>query len=264
MPTTYTHDAFGRETYEKLAEPIKCVIKENKIVYLIGLHGPDIFFYYKPYKLKHNDVADFGHSMHKKISREFFEEGVRACKDSGDRPLMAYLMGFVCHYILDSRCHPFVFRYQKESGLSHGEIETNLDRYYMERDGKNPFSYHPASAICASGSAAETIRLAFPQFSEKEILKSLTGMKFFCDLTVTGCECKRRLFHRALKMVHADRDIGSRIIEREPNPETYVSTEELICLYDEALKEVPAAMQNLYLAITEGEPLGERFDRNFC
>ena len=46
MPTTYTHDKFGKDVYKKLPEHIKAVIRKGKGVYRIGQHGPDIFFYY--------------------------------------------------------------------------------------------------------------------------------------------------------------------------------------------------------------------------
>ena len=49
MPTTYAHDRFGREVYEQLPANLKKIIRENKKLYLIGLHGPDIFFYYHPF-----------------------------------------------------------------------------------------------------------------------------------------------------------------------------------------------------------------------
>ena len=49
MPTTYTHDLFGKEVFKKLPDNLKDVIRKSKSLYLIGLHGPDIFFYYKPF-----------------------------------------------------------------------------------------------------------------------------------------------------------------------------------------------------------------------
>lgn len=262
MPTTYAHDAFGRETYQKLPEEIRNIVRENKKLYLIGLHGPDLLFYYKPYKK--NEVSSFGYHMHEEKARTFFEEVIKTCRETGSEPLRAYLIGFCCHYILDSCCHPFVYRYQEESGLSHAEIETELDRYFMERDGKNPFTYHPASSISPSKGVAETIQLAFPLFSVKIIQKTLEGMKFYCDLTVTRYEWKRRMFHKLLKCAKADREMGGRIVEKERNPETIVSTEELRILYQKALHEVIPAILNLYHTMEGDETLSERFDRDYC
>ena len=44
MPTTYAHDRFGREVYEQLPANLKKIIRENKKLYLIGLHGPGLTF----------------------------------------------------------------------------------------------------------------------------------------------------------------------------------------------------------------------------
>lgn len=44
MPTTYAHDRFGREVYEQLPANLKKDHSRKQKLYLIGLHGPDIFF----------------------------------------------------------------------------------------------------------------------------------------------------------------------------------------------------------------------------
>ena len=56
MPTTYTHDKFGKDVYKKLPEHIKAVIRKGKGLYRIGQHGPDIFFYYKPVRLPQSRI----------------------------------------------------------------------------------------------------------------------------------------------------------------------------------------------------------------
>ena len=45
MPTTYAHDLFGQRVYTFLTPEIKQVIRKNKNLFRIGLHGPDILFY---------------------------------------------------------------------------------------------------------------------------------------------------------------------------------------------------------------------------
>lgn len=46
MPTTYAHDLFGQKVYRQLPDQVKEIIRKNGELYRIGLHGPDIFFYY--------------------------------------------------------------------------------------------------------------------------------------------------------------------------------------------------------------------------
>ena len=46
--------------------------------------------------------------MHKEKARAFFTQGMAQVRETGDEALLAYLLGFGCHYLLDSSCHPFV------------------------------------------------------------------------------------------------------------------------------------------------------------
>ena len=73
MPTTYTHDKFGKDVYKKLPEHIKAVIRKGKGVYRIGQHGPDIFFYYKPICLPQSRINKIGPQMHKEPAFGFFQ-----------------------------------------------------------------------------------------------------------------------------------------------------------------------------------------------
>ena len=74
MPTTYAHDLFGKEVYKRLPSDMKALIRRHGDLYRIGLHGPDILFYYMVSK---NPVTQFGIEMHHEKARAFFEEGMR-------------------------------------------------------------------------------------------------------------------------------------------------------------------------------------------
>ena len=46
MPAGYTHYCFGKDVYKHLDDQnIKDLLLRNENCFLIGLHGPDIFFY---------------------------------------------------------------------------------------------------------------------------------------------------------------------------------------------------------------------------
>ena len=100
MPTTYTHDIFGKEVYKRLPSEIKEAIGESKSMYLIGLHGPDILFYYQP--LVKNKVSGLGHQVHVRDAAEFFCQAVVKYQEEPTAQMLSYLLGFGCHYILDS------------------------------------------------------------------------------------------------------------------------------------------------------------------
>ena len=47
MPTTYAHYKFGKEVMSALPRPLQNSIENKRALFDIGLHGPDILFYYK-------------------------------------------------------------------------------------------------------------------------------------------------------------------------------------------------------------------------
>ena len=46
MPAGYTHYCFGEEMKKVYSPHLQKIIQDNIELYEIGLHGPDIFFYY--------------------------------------------------------------------------------------------------------------------------------------------------------------------------------------------------------------------------
>ena len=98
MPTTYAHDLFGKRVYRKLSAKLQHLIRSNGNLYRIGQHGPDILFYYF---ISKNPVTQYGVQMHGRKAREFFEKGMAKVREEKNPALMAYLLGFGCHYILD-------------------------------------------------------------------------------------------------------------------------------------------------------------------
>ena len=42
--------------------------------------------------------------------------------------MIAYLMGVACHFCLDNRVHAYVNAEEKRTGITHAEIETELER----------------------------------------------------------------------------------------------------------------------------------------
>ena len=143
MPTTYAHDLFGKKIYAKLPAEIQKVIRRNTNLYRIGLHGPDILFYdmLKP------KVTETGIAMHRECAAPFFERGMTLVRTTHDEKLLAYLLGFGCHYLLDSACHPFVYEMAERNVISHTLLEKEFDRTLMLETHKDPYHYYPACGI---------------------------------------------------------------------------------------------------------------------
>ena len=48
MPATYTHAVYGRQVLDQLEPALRERIISHLDCYNIGLHGPDLLFFYKP------------------------------------------------------------------------------------------------------------------------------------------------------------------------------------------------------------------------
>ena len=55
-----------------------------------------------------------------------------------DSSLLAYLYGSICHYILDKKCHPYIYYYSgdvnqdsRKSG-AHEKMEVAIDAYMLK------------------------------------------------------------------------------------------------------------------------------------
>lgn len=261
MPTTYTHDIFGKEVYKKLPKEIKAEIKTAKSLYLTGLHGPDILFYYKP--LGKNTVNKTALDVHNELAAVFFENAIQRYHENPSKELASYILGFGCHYILDSVCHPYVWDYVEKSGISHAEIETEMDRYYMIREGKDPFTYLPAVSICQTRKGNEVISSVFNGITPGEIKQSLTGMKFYVGLLVCKSKYKRRLLLTLLKIVGCYDSMEGQIFRETIKDGCKESTKMLASLYNQALEEAVPALINLYECLHDEQILSERFNRDF-
>ena len=90
MPTTYAHDLFGKEVYKRLPSDMKALIRRHGDLYRIGLHGPDILFYYMVSK---NPVTQFGIEMHHEKARAFFEKGCGRSEEMMMRHFLHIFLG---------------------------------------------------------------------------------------------------------------------------------------------------------------------------
>lgn len=260
MPTTYAHYTFGKEVLKILDEDLKKIISKNIDLFNIGLHGPDILFYYEP--LKSNDISKIGHEIHSKNANVFFETAKKIinnceCSDAA----CAYIMGFICHYMLDSQCHPYIN--QKENGLSHSEIETEFDRALMTKNNLNPIAFKPTSHIIPKEDYAQCISKFFECTDKEKIFKALKSMKFYLNLLVSPGRIKRSLLIAALKISGNYEGMIGLIMKHEPEEASKEISENLMDLYNKAVEPTGKLMDEYYKNIKNNEKINDRFNRNF-
>lgn len=175
MPGFTTHYIFGITTYKRLADnDIKKIITKNISAYKLGLQGPDIFFYYLP-GLFINPENSLGKIMHETKTNLFFENYLTEISNYQDKKLevaYAYLSGFLCHYCLDTICHPYIYARTNYNLLierskdnnrniyhaDHRSFETLIDSIILERyANKKPSEFKKENTINLDNTTKEII-----------------------------------------------------------------------------------------------------------
>ena len=263
MPTTYTHDKFGKDV-QKITGAYQGIDSERKGVYRIGQHGPDIFFYYKPICLPQSRINKIGPQMRKEPAFGFLsEKGIQEFEISPSPQLASYLFGFTCHFMLDSTCHG-MWDSLRSRRRNHAEIETELDRYLMIESGKEPRVYLPASVLDDSEENCRVIARMFPSVTPKQIHRALEGQKLYDRLLTCKNPMKEKVVLGGMHVLGCYDILEGQVMRKKANPACRESTTRLMELYQKALDETPAILENLYQCLYgTGTTLSSRFLRDY-
>lgn len=237
MPAFYAHQRFGYDILGQLPEALQTQLEKEKDLFTIGLQGPDPFFYFRP--LTKNPVKRLGSKLHNLSGRQFFGKLLPY-----NEPEKAYLTGVLCHFMLDSTCHGYVWEKTEEGPASHEEIESDFERYLLDRDGDMPAStiltkdFHPS--MRSSKAIAAVYSEALPGISWPLIDDDLKDVVFFQNILLCPGEAKRKGLMAVLHLMKKDHSLGGHIVKNEPDPACEASSAHLMELYEAALqKAVP-------------------------
>ena len=228
MPSTYAHRRFGADVLVQLPRELREKITPYRPLYDMGLHGPDLMFYYRA--LQSNPVNRLGNAMHEQPGRVFFTRARGVVNTARNKnAALAYALGFVCHFALDSTCHPYVERYTRESGVSHCEIETEFDNQLMREDGLDPMHFFTAGHIRPNREFAKIIAPFYENVTADETYDVMHGL----------------------------------VANLQPNPRCEASDKELEALYQQALPLAVRLITEYVEGLSNGAPLDKAYDHTF-
>lgn len=262
MPTTYTHYKLGCEIQKKVSGYEKEIINKYPELFFIGLHGPDILFYYKP--LGKNHVNQLGYRMHEEAGAEFFRYAAQVIRThKGYEKHLAYMYGFICHFALDVTCHAYIDEKIEESGISHGEIEAELDRELLVRDGKDPVRESLTGHIHPSMTNAVVIKDFFPGVTGIQVKKALEDMLFCHRVLLAPSRVKRGILALGMKAAGVYSGVYGMIINYHKNPKCADSTERLLELYEKAKPLALRLIADYCAYMEKNKPLDAVYQYNF-
>ena len=231
MPCAYAHYRFGNEVLPELPRQIRERILPFKELYDVGLHGPDILFYHSP--LIPDRVTRLGHAIHRKSGLEVFSAAAEVLRAHPDSAMYeAYFYGYLCHFALDCMCHGFVNSFAAKRGVTHNEIEMELDRALTVGDGYDPLRHDTAAHIVPSRRNCAVIAAFYPGLELRDVTKTLKSMVVCLRTLLAPDMVKRRALLAAFAAAGKRRaDLRGLVMSLEPNPVCAESTRRLTELY---------------------------------
>lgn len=149
MPATVTHAFFAEDIYEKL--DIKYQKKINKKQLLMFSQSMDSMMFYNILDFKRDKkVKNFSKIFHTENVNKYFSSllnYIKINKYYNDPQTLTYVYGLICHFVLDSTLHPFIFyktglfnkkdkKTYKYNGF-HNRMETYIDNVMLSKKRYN-------------------------------------------------------------------------------------------------------------------------------
>lgn len=254
MPASYAHYRFGKLLLPNLPADVRQCIQRFRRMYDVGLHGPDIFFFYNP--LMKTAVGDLSGKFHSQTGAEFFPA---ACTQATSEAAKAYLYGLLGHYCLDSLCHPFVQQKVDKGEAGHVALESEFDRYLLALDGESaPHTYDLSPKLKLTRGECMTVAAFYPPATGGNVNLSVKNMAL---LHKFGANKNRERTEKWLKKLKPGLCDG--LIPEEPIPEFARMDSELLARFNRALKQYPGMLRQLQEHMHTGEVLGEDFTSDF-
>jgi len=260
MPATYAHYRFGASMLKKMPADISRVAKRHRRMFDVGLHGPDLFFFYKP--LFSTKVGRLGYKFHRQNGREFFNRLCRNLRLEPTEAGQAYLYGALCHYTLDAHCHPFVEQISWEGIASHTRVEAEFDRFLQELDGfQPPYGLQLTKHLTLTDPECEIVSRFYPGAEPAHIRQSLKDMVSIRK----ALEMPNTFLRTAvIKTMSAGSEIFRDMVTGpEPDPVCRVWNQPLLEKYRQAEVVFPELLVQLGEHMTYNAPLGDLFEPIF-
>ncbi len=187
MPAILTHDFFGRDVYDDLHGIIGDT-KDEFDSFLLGCQGPDVMFFSQLNPTQSTSWG-VGTKMHRSDPVALFtafQKTISSMPADSYSVGRSYLLGLVCHYILDKNMHPFIYAQQfaiADAGIEgldrthgheiHAEIESELDVLVLSTKLNETISnYDPEKkTLRVSKAAARVISRIYKEVASQDPIR---------------------------------------------------------------------------------------------
>lgn len=259
MAGIYAHYRFGLAMLDVLPGDLLRTVRRFRGLYDVGLHGPDVFAYYKP--LLRTRSADLYRKYHNQSGKEFFARVCRSLRLEPAEAGRAYLYGVLANYCLESALGSF-FKEQEALGFSRKEIEREFDRYLLEQDGKLATGKWDISThMRLTSGECETAAKFYPPATEAVFRLSLSNMALVTKVRAVPDGHRRNALQAGITLLKQE-DKGL-LINEAPNPKCAHLNEPLMELYRKAQERYAVLLEQISAHLTYNAPFDDEFDPTF-
>ncbi len=257
MPANYALHRFGADALRLLPSQMQSPIQRFRRLYNGGVHGQDLFFYFRP--MKETPVCALRGTYDAMTGREFFEKAAGYLKQNPSEGGTACLYGLLAQYCLKSELAP-LFAAQIQSGnVNRTELEVEFDRYLLGLDGKSPAHTQDISAnFKMTRGECLTLSGFFPPATAANVFASLESMTAW----TRRLAAKKRGFTRLLLKLTRGEFAWQMMPDHANHKCLHLDGAMLEC-YHAALEKYPDMAKRLALHCKNGAPLGEEFEAPF-
>ena len=250
MPSCMAHYQFGQDILKTLNFPLRQLVTAYKEEFDIGLQGPDIFFPFQ--MLKNPGLLRYGLQWHYCSANQMFAPlfSQKPKKASA----FAYTLGLLCHYFLDSACHPYIMT-NSHTLPEHWKMEAAYDKAIMLRGGygSERHAYLPFEMLDFAG-----IALIWPRLTARIVENSIQATRTLKKAIDTNSAL---VFLGKLGKAYSHLSLWNNpsLMTKEQ-----VSHEKALDrFYAQALKDGAEMIETLFHGIGHDQPLYDRFKLNF-
>lgn len=262
MPAIFAHYVFGREALPRMDARALPIVRSHMPFYKLGLQGPDFYFFDQLKRLQGKHLSYIGTMLHNHSCVYLLERLEHVGARRADSEELAYMLGLIGHFALDSTCHPHIDSWVKELDYDHNLIETEFDRMLLEREGEHARRFPLGSVIKSDKRTRLKVGTMYKDFSLAEDVAGLWhDFAFIKNLIRTPSDAQYRAYTKLLSMLGADALGGVLMGERsEIAPTTNLR---LMPLFGQAQDVYAKLSTNFMDHVREGKRLDDYFERDF-
>ena len=279
MPYNFTHALVGLTALKQTNEAVTALARDYLGEFLIGTMGPDPYFGdAMPKPLFAPSRIDLAGKLHSLDARVLFATLFPLAR--GSKPKQAYILGFLCHFLLDTNAHPYIEA--RFFGNAHTPAEIQMDLMMASRIAypgvpQKPRRFYRTSHLTELDDLhTELSRALFSMETHGAFARGFRKWMFVNSITFDPNNRKRSFFAGLERFFRIPGKITSYLVSRHPDPndrlnlshatwrapwaEDVARTESFVELFDRACREATGLMEAALLAM-EGNHETQVFER---